>query len=76
LPQGGFAGHKPCGSAAPLATLPHAPDEHVWQVPHADALQQKPSTQDPLVHSWPREQVFPEPGTFFSWQVPFGPPLQ
>jgi len=59
-----------------LATLAHEPDAHVWQVPHAEVLQQKPSTQDPLVHSWPSEQVFPEPGAFFGWQVPFGPPLQ
>jgi hypothetical protein len=76
LPQGGFAGQRPFGSAAPLATLAHDPDAHVWQVPHAEALQQKPSTQAPVVHSWASEQVLPEPGTFFGWQLPFGPPLQ
>jgi hypothetical protein len=76
LPQGGFAGQRPCGSPAPLATLAHEPDAHVWQVPHADALQQKPSTQEPVVHSWPSEQVFPAPAPFFGWQVPFGPASQ
>ena len=44
LPQGRFAGQRPCGSFAPSATLAHEPDEHVWQVPQADMLQQKPST--------------------------------
>ena len=44
LPQGRFAGQRPCGSFAPSVTLAHEPDEHVWQVPQADMLQQKPST--------------------------------
>jgi len=44
LPQGKFAGQSPFGSVAPLATLAHEPDAHVWQVPHAELLQQKPST--------------------------------
>jgi hypothetical protein len=76
LPQGGFAGHWPWGSGVPLPTFAHEPDAHVWQVPHADMLQQKPSTQEPLVHSWPSEQVFPPPAPRLTWQCPFGPPSQ
>ena len=76
LPQGGFGVQSPCGSAAPFATAAQLPDEHVWQVPHPDMLQQKLSTQLPVVHSWPDEQVFPEPGAFFGRHDPFGPPLQ
>jgi hypothetical protein len=77
LPQGGLAGHWPCGSGAPLATLPQLPDEHVWQVPQADMLQQNPSTQRPVVHSWPPVgQVLPDPGAFLGKHAPFGPPSQ
>ena len=76
LPQGGLAGQRLCGSDAPSATLPHEPDEQLLHVPQEDALQQKPSTQKPVVHSWPSEHVFPDPGVRFGWHVPFGPPSQ
>jgi hypothetical protein len=75
LPQGRFALQPPCGSGCPSGELPHDPDAQVWQVPQADMLQQKPSTQRPVVHSWPCEQVLPPPGAFFGWHV-FVAPLQ
>jgi hypothetical protein len=49
LPQGGFAAHKPCGSAVLIATFAQLPRLPVtlqaWQVPHEAVLQQTPSTQ-------------------------------
>src|SRR6185369_11636080 len=55
LPQGGFAAHRLCGSAWPSATAAHVPGVEplqVLQVPQLEVLQQTPSTQLPLAHSW------------------------
>ena len=68
FPQGGLAGHMPCGSAVPFVTAAQLPDPQVWQVPHEGDVQQMPSTQLPVVHSWPSVHVLP--GDFFAWHVP------
>jgi hypothetical protein len=63
-PQGGLGAQPPCGSISSAVTGWHAPPSpatlHDWQLPHAAAEQQTPSTQWPLSHSlapphsWPR----------------------
>jgi hypothetical protein len=66
LPHGGLAAQRPCGSARPPVTLAQIPvplTVHAWQVPQAAVEQQTPSTQLPLVHSWPVPQVVPLPLT-------------
>ena len=71
LPQGGLAAHRPCGSAAPLATAAQVPSPltlHARQVPHALVEQQTPSTQLPLAHSWPVPQAAPL--AFWGRQLP------
>jgi hypothetical protein len=59
LPQvdAAFAAHRPRGSIVPsitVAQVPFAPPvsapEQLWQAPPHAVLQQKPSTQKPLVH--------------------------
>ena len=57
LPQGGLAAHWPAGAAVPAASGVQVPGDdplQVWQVPQlvlpAGRLQQKPSTQLPLMH--------------------------
>jgi hypothetical protein len=64
LPQGGAAGHPPCGSvvlAATLAQLPALPVTlQAWQVGQVPVLQQTPSTQVfPVRHSTVDEQGWP-----------------
>jgi hypothetical protein len=43
----------------------------VLQVPQLDVLQQTPSTQLPLAHSWADWHALA--GDFFGWQEPPGP---
>src|SRR5690348_14619506 len=57
LPQGGLAAHCPAGADVPAASGVHVPGvapAQVWQVPQLvlplGRLQQKPSTQLPLMH--------------------------
>jgi hypothetical protein len=74
LPQGGFAAHRLCGSAWPSATAAHVPGVEplqVLQVPQLEVLQQTPSTQLPLAHSWAALHALG--GDFFGWQDPPGP---
>jgi hypothetical protein len=62
-PQGGAAAQPWCGSAAPSGTGPQVPALPVrlqtWQLPQLGAEQQTPSTQLPLSHSPPTEQIWP-----------------
>ncbi len=62
-PQGGEGEHCWCGSAAPAGTGWHEPATpatlHDWQVPQLGAEQQTPSTQLPLAHWVPVEQICP-----------------
>jgi hypothetical protein len=74
LPQGGLEPHRPCGSIFPSGTAAHIPGVEplqTQQVAQEVELQQTPSTQLPVVHSWPEPQLFP--GVFFGWQEPFAP---
>jgi hypothetical protein len=64
FPQVPLAGQRPCGSAVPFPTLLHVPRPfrlQTWQGPQAVTLQQAPSTQLPLPHSWSAPQVPPRP---------------
>jgi len=62
-PQGGLAAQRWCGSALPPGTGWHEPAFPVrlqtWQLPQLGAEQQTPSTQLPLEHSVPAEQICP-----------------
>jgi hypothetical protein len=73
-PQGGLAGQSWWGSAAPAATGWHEPAApltlQAWQVPQAEVEQQTPSTQKPLEHCPPAEQLCP------SRLTPHDPALQ
>ena len=76
LPQGGLTGQRPCGSASGVTVpsdvqSPGVRPLHVLQVPQLAKLQQTPSTQLPVVHSWFDPQLAPAPP--LGWQVPFGP---
>jgi hypothetical protein len=72
LPQVPLAAQRVCGSAVPLPTLAQVPAVaarlQAWQVGQLVLPQQTPSTQLPLVHSWPAPQVAPEP--FLAAQLP------
>jgi hypothetical protein len=63
LPQVPLAAQRPCGSLAVLARLAQAPALPVtlqaWQVGQLALLQQTPSTQFPLPHSWLEKQATP-----------------
>jgi hypothetical protein len=66
LPQVPFEAQRPCGSATVLATLvqmPKLPEMlQAWQVPQPAvglALQQTPSMQAALPHSWLLKQATP-----------------
>jgi hypothetical protein len=63
LPQVPPAAQRPCGSVTALATLAQVPGLPVtlqdWQVPQLAVLQQTPSTQFPLPHSWFDRQATP-----------------
>ncbi len=62
-PQGGAAVQRWCGSALPRGTGPHVPAFPVrlqtWQLSQLAVEQQTPSTQLPLAHSVPTEQICP-----------------
>ncbi len=62
-PQGGAATQRWCGSAAPRATGPQVPALPVrlqtWQLSQLALEQHTPSTQLPLAHSEPSEQIWP-----------------
>jgi hypothetical protein len=63
LPQGGLVAHRPCGSRLLAGTFAQFPGLlarlQAWQVAQAVALQQTPSTQFPLPHSWFDRQATP-----------------
>jgi hypothetical protein len=66
LPQVPLAAQRPCGSATVLATfvqVPKLPEMlQAWQAPQPAvglALQQTPSMQAPLPHSWLLKQATP-----------------
>jgi len=63
LPQVVPVAQRPCGSVEVLATLAQAPalavTLHAWQVGQLALLQQTPSTQFPLPHSWLEKQATP-----------------
>ena len=66
LPQGGLARHWPLGAVVPVGIgeqLPRPLTLQAWQVPQAAVEQQTPSTQLPLLHSWPVPQAVPLPLT-------------
>ena len=78
LPQVPLVAQRPCGSATVLGTLvqvPRLPETlQAWQVPHPSAgvvLQQTPSMQAPLLHSWLLRQTTPLVLT--GRQLPFVP---
>jgi hypothetical protein len=72
LPHGGAAAHCPDGAGLPAAMSVHLPALparlQALHVPHDAALQQTPSVQKSLLHSWAAPQV--APGAFLSTQVP------
>ena len=63
LPQVPLAAHRACGSVTLLATLAQVPGLlptlQAMQVPQLAVLQQTPSTQFPLPHSWLERQATP-----------------
>ena len=63
LPQVVPVAQRACGSVTVLATLVQVPGLpvtlHDWQVPQLAVLQQTPSTQFPLPHSWFDRQATP-----------------
>jgi hypothetical protein len=69
LPQGGPAGQRECGSLEPDPTLTQLPaPPQTWQVAQLVTLQQTPSTQLPVPHSWSAPQLAPE--LFLGRQLP------
>jgi hypothetical protein len=76
LPQVPPAGQWLAGAAVPAARFAHVPalvpTLQDWQSPQLPLLQQTPSTQKPVPHSFPAEQACPIP--FFGTQRP--PTLQ
>jgi hypothetical protein len=78
FPQVPFAAQRLCGSAVVLGTLVQVPGLpltlQAWQVPQPSAavvLQQTPSMQAPLLHSWlPRQTT---PFVLTGRQLPFVP---
>jgi hypothetical protein len=62
LPQGRAAAHWPAGAVVPAASGVHVPGDvpaQVWHVPQLEAVQQTPSVQLALEHSWAAVQVAP-----------------
>jgi hypothetical protein len=66
LPQVPLVAQRPCGSATVLGTFVQVPrlpaTLQAWQVPQPSAgvmLQQTPSMQAPLLHSWLLRQTTP-----------------
>ena len=71
LPQGRAAVHWPVGAVVPAARGVQVPGDvpaQVWHVPQLEAVQQTPSVQLALVHSWAAVQVAPFP--FLAAQLP------
>jgi hypothetical protein len=77
LPQGGFAGQPPRGSALPDATFAQAPalpvTAHDWQSGQVEVAQQTPSTQKlpvrqsaVVLQDWPARFLFPHSWVFWS----------
>jgi hypothetical protein len=73
LPQAPLPPQRLCGSVALLTALqvPAPFRLQAWQTPHDGVPQQTPSTQLPVLHSWPLPQV--SPPDFFGAQEPPGP---
>ena len=74
LPQVAPVGQRPFGSALPFATVPQVPLAvrlQAWQAPQAETVQQTPSVQFPLPHSWSAVQIAAR--AFFDTQLPFPP---
>jgi hypothetical protein len=74
LPQVPPVGQRPCGSGSPLATVVQLPVPErlqTWQVPQAADMQQTPSVQWPVPHSWSRAHEVP--GERLGTQLPLGP---
>jgi hypothetical protein len=71
LPQTPLAAQPPCGSAVLAPTLAHVPAPlrlHAWQSEQEPVLQQAPSMQFPLAHSFGPPQV--APFAFLATQLP------
>jgi hypothetical protein len=76
LPQTPLGVQRPCGSNSAWVVptdeqVPCPLRLHAWQTPQEGALQQTPSTQLLLVHSWAVPHA--APFAFFVRQEPFGP---
>jgi hypothetical protein len=75
LPQVPPLGQRTCGSAPFSTTLAQTPALPVtlqaWQVAQLAALQQTPSVQWPVPHSWSLPQLVP--GPLSATQLPFVP---
>ena len=71
LPHGALTGQRLCGSAVPSATDAQVPLPlalHDWHVPQLAVVQQTPSVQLALTHSWAAAQV--APFAFLATQLP------
>jgi hypothetical protein len=74
LPQVAPVGQRPFGSVLPFVTVPQVPLAvrlQALQVPQAETVQQTPSVQFPLPHSWSAAQIAAR--AFLETQLPFGP---
>jgi hypothetical protein len=74
LPQVVLTPQPPCGSAERLGTAEQVPAPltlQAWQVPHAAEVQQTPSVQWPVPHSWSDPQLVP--AALRVMQLPFEP---
>jgi hypothetical protein len=71
LPHAPLLAHRPCGSAELSATVPHVPFPVAlqdWHVPQLEVVQQTPSVQLALVHSFAAVQA--APFAFLATQLP------
>lgn len=71
LPHPVLTGQRACGSAELSATLAQVPLPlalHDWHVPQLEVVQQTPSVQLALTHSWAAAQVAPL--AFLATQLP------
>jgi hypothetical protein len=74
LPQVVETAQPPCGSALRFGTVAQVPAPltlQAWQVPQAAEVQQTPSVQWPVPHSWSAPQL--APADLRTTQLPFAP---